>query len=251
MKFTFNNIFLAALIGCIVILAYFQLKDSLFGEKPKPTVENFETTAIDTVEFRMRLEAELRAELKAKLKPELKIVYVKERTNIDSLQKAAVADALKSLGLEKEDEPLLGEYIFIAKNDTTLFAKDSLGQITDSISLHTEYISRIPLHNSGFFFQSLKHYSLTKTKHSNKTIVEKIPTKFGFGIQASGGYELTKGKFGLMIGVGVHYQLKTLLPFGWIEALGHGFHITGGFDPILEVYGVNIGYGLHLDIFGG
>jgi len=233
------SFFLACGIGVISILP-----GKIFYKPEIPPVNKVEyyiTTSVDSVKF----EAEIRAKIMAELKPQIKTVIKTEKVNVDSLFEEAKNQ------LRDEVDGDFGLFNYIADFDTSFSIKDSLDKVTDQVSIHGQYVSPIPLHASSSFRLFFDHKSYTTTIHKEETIIEKIPTKFGFGIQASGGYELTKGKFGLMVGIGVHYQIKTLLPFGWIERLGHGFHITAGFDPVLETYGVTAGYGVHLDIFGG
>jgi hypothetical protein len=232
-------LFCLAVIGVVYILAKVSYKPEV---PPIDRVEYFITTSIDSVKFEMEIRAKIMAELKPAVKTKTKIIY--EKVSVDSIY----AEAKKRF--ESETNGDFGLYDYIADFDTTLAVQDTSGKVTDEVSIHGQYVSPIPL-AEGKFRLFFEHKSRTATVHLHETIVEEIPTKFGFGIQATGGYELTKGRIGTIIGVGVHYQTKTLLPFGWLPCLGHGFQITGGYDPVMKDYGVAIGYGVHLDIFGG
>lgn len=231
--------------ACVVIGVIRILPGKLFykPEVPEAKIEYYVTTEVDTVQLRLEIKAELLAELKPQIRVKEKIIT--EKVNVDSL----FDEAKKQFQAELDKD--LGMYNYIADFDTSFTIRDSSNKVTDELAVHGQYVSPIPLHKDSNFRLFFNHKSYTNTVHLHETVIEKIPTKFGFGIQATGGYELTHGKGGFMIGIGVHYQVKELLPFGWFEFLGHGIHVTAGYDPVKKDYGVTVGYGLHIDLFGG
>ncbi|NJD23142.1 MAG: hypothetical protein FIA82_10820 [Melioribacter sp.] len=171
-------------------------------------------------ELKSKLKTQLLDSLKATLKPQLKIVYKDPKYNLDSLIAEAKREAVASLkgASASSAHDSTAKPVFISNADTNYVTKDSLGRTRDSLNIHSEIISPIPLHSAVQHSINIGHKSFSYDQFSEKRVeTTKTITKRSFwdniqpGLIAAYGYGIKSGSWEFFIGAGANLDIQGLI----------------------------------------
>jgi len=215
-------------VGIMIITALLTYFGSQYlpGTEEKISKDSTVTTSIRTsiheknfnAELKNKLRIELLDSLKSTFKPQLKIVYEAATYNLDSLIAEAKAEALQKIHDSIKTADQKKPIIFTSTADTNYVMKDSLGRTRDSVAVHSEFRSPIPLHSASQHILGLYHKSFSYDSYTEKNInTTHIVTKKTFwdniqpGLIAAYGYGLKSASWEFFIGAGANLDIQGLI----------------------------------------
>lgn len=140
-----------------------------------------------------------------------------KRRLIDSLSLAyrqAIKEQEKDQEQDQEKDSAYNKFVYTSEIDTNFVAKDSAGNVTDSMHVKSTFISPTPLPENSLHLVSMDHKSFNKETETNTTItntntVEKKRSfydRFRIIPNVSAGYGITSRMFDVYAGVGITFE---------------------------------------------
>ncbi len=116
--------------------------------------------------------------------------------------------------IETTKDSAASGYVYVSEIDTNFVAKDSAGEVTDSMHVKSTFISPAPLPENSIHTVSMDHKSFNKEKEStttitNTNIVEKKKSffdRFKIRPNVSAGYGITSRMFDVYAGIGITFE---------------------------------------------
>lgn len=196
-----------------VLLTFFITKEC--STKYEVVGTNSDTTKTTTTKITTSLNsfsAEQIGKIKRRLIDSLSLAY--RQAGAVYMKKIKEQEKDQEHEQDQEKDSAYDKFVYTSEIDTNFVAKDSAGNVTDSMHVKSTFISPTPLPENSIHLVSMDHKSFTKEKETtttitNSKIVEKKRSFFDrFRIipNVSAGYGITSRMFDVYAGVGITFE---------------------------------------------